>query len=91
MLIFNRDKAEAISEHVLPANVIAAIEDRHKHAVEIAALGLPVILFPNMVDKPNKALTQVQGIIPVSDWGEATRELHELSLRRRNETDNHRD
>lgn len=45
LLVFDRDKAEAICEHILPATVVAAIEDRTKHAVEIAALDIPVILF----------------------------------------------
>ncbi len=45
LLVFDRDKAEAICEHVLPATVVAAIEDRTKHAVEIAALDIPVVLF----------------------------------------------
>ena len=83
LLIFDRDKAEAISEHVLPANVIAVIEDRRKHAVEIAALGLPVLLFPSAIDPLLCAMIPgAENITPVTNWREADRRLHELILKR---------
>jgi hypothetical protein len=77
LLVFDRDKAEAICEHVLPAKVVAAIEDRLKHAVEIAALDIPVILFTELTGLVDPR------IIPVKSWttarGEFTYRLNQLS------------
>lgn len=72
LLIFDRDKAEAICEHVLPATVVAAVEDRLKHAVEITALDIPVILFTE-----STGFTDPR-IIPVKSWITARGEFTSL-------------
>jgi hypothetical protein len=43
LLLFSRDKAEAICQHVMPAKVLAFVEDRPKHALEVAGLGVKVL------------------------------------------------
>jgi uncharacterized HAD superfamily protein len=77
LLVFNRDKAEAICEHVFPANVFAFIEDRAKHAIEVAALGVPVLLMSSEVDDgidPEHNL-----ITRVETWAEIRNELRRHS------------
>lgn len=44
LILFNKDKAEAIYEHIFPARPAYFIEDRVKHATEVAGIGVPVLL-----------------------------------------------
>ena len=44
LILFNKDKAEAIYEHIFPARPSYFIEDREKHAKEVAGIGVPVLL-----------------------------------------------
>jgi hypothetical protein len=46
-LLFNKDKADAIVEHIFPAKPSWFVEDRSKHALELAAIGVKVLLFDN--------------------------------------------
>jgi len=68
LLLFNKDKAEAIYEHIFPARPQWFVEDRDKHALELAGIGVRVIL----MDKPwNKTLPEHPLITRVADWSEA--------------------
>lgn len=44
MTIFDKDKADVIINKIAPAKVVAFIEDRDKHAIEIAHLGVQLYL-----------------------------------------------
>ena len=44
LLLFSRDKAEEVSRSVLPANILAIVEDRWKHAIELSHLKRPVYM-----------------------------------------------
>lgn len=44
LLLFNKDKAEALYEHIHPATPAWFIEDRDKHAMELVNIGINVLL-----------------------------------------------
>lgn len=44
ILLFNKDKAEALYEHIHPATPAWFIEDRDKHAMELVNVGIKVLL-----------------------------------------------
>lgn len=62
-IIFTRDKAEAVRK-MAPARVLGFVEDRAKHAIEVALTGVRVFKMPHegleQANHPN--------IIPVSGW-----------------------
>jgi len=65
LILFNKDKAEAIYEFIFPARPAYFIEDREKHAKEVAAIGVPVLLLAwdyNKGIEDNKLITRVE------DW-----------------------
>lgn len=67
LLLFNKDKAEAIYERIFPARPTYFIEDRDKHCIEIAAIGVPVLL----LDYPyNQSVAEGELITRVADWTE---------------------
>lgn len=63
-IMFKRDKAEAVRA-VAPARVVAFIEDRAKHAIEVALTGVKVLKMPC------ESFEQVshENIIEVNGWG----------------------
>lgn len=65
LLLFGRDKAEVICEHIYPAKPRYFIEDRAKHAMEIADLGITVLLMDNPA---NRSLPSSPFIMRVNDW-----------------------
>lgn len=67
LLIFNRDKAEAIAEHVFPARPWFCVEDRLKHAMELAELGIPVVLLGETCDD---GITDIPLVTRVASWME---------------------
>jgi len=68
LLLFNKDKAEAIYEHISPARPSFFIEDRSKHALELTAIEVPVIL----MNRPwNQDLPENPLITRVENWAEA--------------------
>lgn len=44
LLLFNKDKAEAIYEFIFPAKPSFLVEDREKHVIEVTELGVKVLL-----------------------------------------------
>lgn len=71
-ILFNKDKAEAIYEHIFPARPKFFIEDRDKHALEVAGIGVPVLL----MDYPyNQGVAETDLITRVSDWSAIIEEV----------------
>lgn len=65
ILAFDKDKYDSLVKHVLPAKVLAFIEDRDKHAIELAAQGITV----KLIDKSyNRTLADHDCIERVYDW-----------------------
>jgi len=83
MLLFERDKAEAICEHIYPAKPRYFIEDRAKHALEIADLEIEVLL----IDAPeNRTLRQNPFIKRVADWNALCEEVLKGAERNQDES-----
>lgn len=64
-IIFEKDKAEAIYEHIFPARPKFFIEDRDKHALEVANIGVPVLLLDYDY---NRHIEETPLIRRVVDW-----------------------
>lgn len=64
-ILFEKDKAEAIYEHIFPARPRFFIEDRDKHALEVSGIGVPVLL----LDYPhNRHIEETSLIKRVAGW-----------------------
>lgn len=62
MIIFDKDKADAIINNIMPANIICMVEDRDKHAIEVSHIGIEVLL----LDKEyNRQIINMHNIIRV--------------------------
>lgn len=66
-IIFNKDKAEAIYEHIYPARPSFFVEDRGKHCMEVAGIGVPVLL---MDYEYNRDIEETKLITRVENWQE---------------------
>jgi NTP pyrophosphatase (non-canonical NTP hydrolase) len=76
LILYNKDKAEAIYEHIFPARPVCFIEDRDKHALEVAGIGVPVLL----LDWPhNHHLSDSSLITRVYGWGDIVRQLTDVT------------
>lgn len=76
-ILFEKDKAEAIYEHIFPARPRYFIEDRDKHALEVSGIGVPVLLLDY---DHNAHINETDLIRRVADWPEIIRiigETHE--------------
>lgn len=71
LLIFSRNKVEAIHENIYPAWPILFVEDLEKNARELNAAGVPVILF----SQPHNQGVSIPGVERVSAWSEITRKF----------------
>lgn len=67
LLLFNKDKAEAIYEHIFPARPKWFVEDRSKHALELVGIGVPVVLMDKLW---NRDLPDHPLITRVDGWDE---------------------
>ena len=65
-ITFNKDKVEAITA-LKPINIICHIEDRDKHAVEVASLKIKVFLLRKQY---NKTLNDSDYITVVNNWNQ---------------------
>jgi len=65
LILFKRDKAEAISDYIMPAQARFFIEDRTKHALEIIDMNVPVLL----LDAPYNQGVEHPLITRVENWG----------------------
>lgn len=66
LILFNKDKAEAIYEHIFPAQPLFFVEDAEKHAISVAAIGVPVLLLDwdyNRDIRPHPLIKRMEG------WG----------------------
>lgn len=67
LLMFNKDKAEAIYEFIFPARPSYLVEDREKHVLEVSELGIRVLL----LDYPyNEGVKDTELITRVRGWDE---------------------
>jgi len=65
LLLFNKDKADAVIDNLNVNNVIYFIEDRDKHAVEISNIGIDVLL----IAKPyNENISDSNNLSKVYSW-----------------------
>lgn len=72
LLLFSRNKVEAIYEHVRPAWPMAAVEDHPKNAEAYAEAGIKVYLY----DQPyNRKISAHPLIHRVTSWSEITAQL----------------
>ena len=72
LLLFSRNKVEAVYDHVRPAWPIAFVEDHPSNADAIAEAGIQVLLY----DQPhNRHVSAKQGITRVASWTEITTKL----------------
>lgn len=72
LVLFNKDKVEAMYEHVCPAWPVAFVEDMERNAKALAASGVRVLLY----DQPhNQSVSAGPNILRVKDWQQITRLL----------------
>lgn len=65
LLLFNKDKAEAIHKRLHPAWPVAFVEDHPRNAIAIASLGIQVYLY----NQPhNAAVADSDNLRRVNDW-----------------------
>jgi len=69
LTIFDKDKADVVINKIAPAKVVAFIEDRDKHAIEIAHLGVKVFLI-NRTYNDHFSAGDFKTIERVGGWGE---------------------
>ena len=67
LLLFNKDKAEAIYEYVFPAKPSYLVEDREKHVVEVSELGVKVLLLSYPY---NEGVVEGEMVKRVNNWRE---------------------
>jgi len=82
LLLFQRDKAEALVDYIFPARPICFIEDREKHALEIIATGTHVLLLDRKMDGPVRVsdgplITRVWNWEGILNWVESQGERNE--------------
>ncbi len=70
-ILFERDKGEAVRQ-VQPARIVAHIEDRGKHALEVAAAGVKVLKMPYA--SPEEHISHPL-IVPVTGWDDISSHL----------------
>jgi uncharacterized HAD superfamily protein len=72
LLLFNKDKCEALYEHVQPAWPVAFIEDHERNARALSGIGVNVLLY----DQPhNQTLSALDGVTRVKNWADVLRML----------------
>jgi uncharacterized HAD superfamily protein len=69
LLLWDKDKSNAVTNHVYPASVVAFIEDRDKHAIELAHIGIKVLLIDRSYNQ-NFDTSKFDTIQRVSGWPE---------------------
>lgn len=65
LLIWDKDKADAIINNVMPANILCMIEDRDKHAIEVSHIGVDVLLLNKSY---NKTVVENEKIKRINDY-----------------------
>lgn len=67
LILFNKDKVEALYEHVMPAWPTAFVEDHPRNALALADVGVNVLLFDQ---EHNRKVETAENIHRVLDWAE---------------------
>ena len=69
ILLFNRDKVEAIYQHISPAEPVFFVEDLGRNALSLAQAGITVLLY----DTHRNKSVEHERIIRVYNWKDITR------------------
>lgn len=80
ILAFGKDKYDELVRHVFPARVVGFVEDRDKHAMELAAQQVPVLL---MAAPWNRAMPESEHVKRVGGWNDVLQVLNEQGLLKR--------
>jgi len=67
LILFNKDKVEAIYDHISPAWPVAFVEDQERNAVQLSAAGVKVLLFDT---ERNQDFVLPNGVQRVANWTE---------------------
>lgn len=77
LLLFNKDKVEAIYQHIVPAWPMAVVEDLERNARALSKAGITVYLF----DRPhNRHIEPLPNVTRVFGWEEIVERLRGLIL-----------
>lgn len=68
ILLFNRDKVEAVYRHISPAWPVFFVEDLDRNALSLAQAGITVLLY----DTPKNKSVEHDNIIRVNNWKDIT-------------------
>jgi uncharacterized HAD superfamily protein len=71
LLLWNKDKSDAIINNVFPANVLYMIEDRDKHAIEVTHAGIDVLLIDKTYNRQvsdTERITRIPSILMVPKY-----------------------
>lgn len=72
LILFNKDKVEAIYEHIAPVWPVAFVEDHERNARHLSAAGVPVLLY----DTPkNRHIEDGERLERVKSWPEIIERL----------------
>jgi len=71
MLLFSRDKSDALRRNIYPAKCLFFVEDHDKYAFELASDGTPVLL----LEQPYNGNLKHPNIARVQDWDEIYRTI----------------
>lgn len=72
MVLWSKDKSEAVWDHVHPANIVAFIEDDPKHALDLSEDGIRVLYFQSMI---SEELSESDNLVSVMNWMEVLDDL----------------
>jgi len=71
LIIWDKDKADAIINYVFPAKVICMVEDRDKHSLEVSHIGVDVLLIDKTYNKSildNDRIKRIYKYSEIIDW-----------------------
>lgn len=72
LLLFNKDKVEALYEHVVPAWPVAFVEDHPRNAIHLASVGVRVLMY----DQPhNRDVEESENLKRVGGWADVLEEM----------------
>ena len=82
ILLFNKDKWDAVYQSVYPATVVAAVDDRDKHAIELAKHHVPNVL---LMDRPwnTEFNSAAYGVHRVTSWDDILTRMRDIDWGRR--------
>lgn len=75
LILFNKDKGEAVYEHIFPARPLFFVEDREKHCLELANIGVKVMHLAS----GDRNITPHPLIQPVNGWSDIIEEFRKVA------------